>query len=141
MTLAAAAVIGAASFASLGVTQTAHAASAPAEEEADGPQFVELTPFILPIIDPSGVSQLVTMTVAIEVNSADDAAEVERMAPRLKDAYLQDMYGALNRYAALKGGQMRLGIIKKRLNMASTRVLGEDVVQDVLLQMVQQRPI
>ena len=48
----------------------------------------------------------------------------------------------LNRHAALKGGVIQVGIIKKRLNKISDRVMGdEDVVQDVLLQVVQQRPI
>jgi len=139
-TLAVAAVIGGASLTSIAISHTAHAASAPAAVES-GTRFVELTPFILPIIDPDGASQVVTMVIAVEVNTAEAAAEVKRLSPRLKDAYLQDMYGALNRHAALRGGQIRLGVIKKRLNMASTRVLGEDVVQDVLLQVVQQRPI
>lgn len=104
-------------------------------------QFVELSPLVLPIIDPNGASQTISMVIALEVGDAEAAAKVEQYAPRLKDAYLQDMYGALNRYAALKGGQIRLDVIKKRLNMASTKVLGEDVVHDVLLQVVQQRPI
>lgn len=120
------------------------AAASEASKEDGGAsivQFVELSPFVLPIIDPNGVSQVVSMVVALEVNSEEAAAKVQQYEPRLKDAFLQDMYGALNRYAALKGGQIRLSIIKKRLALASKRVLGEDVVQAVLLQVVQQRPI
>ena len=38
-------------------------------------------------------------------------------------------------------GIIQVGKLKKRLNKVSEKVLGEDVVHDVLLQVVQQRPI
>lgn len=104
-------------------------------------EFVELDPLILPIIDENGVSQTVSLVVAIEVADAQTASTVEGMAPRLKDAFIQDMYGVLNEHAALKGGVIQVSILKKRLNKISHKVLGDDVVQDVLLQVVQQRPI
>ncbi|MFN3701702.1 MAG: flagellar basal body-associated FliL family protein [Alphaproteobacteria bacterium] len=104
-------------------------------------EFVELQPLILPIIDENGVSQTVSLVIAIEVADAKNAAVVNSLAPRLKDAFIQDMYGLLNRQAALKGGVIQVNMIKERLNQISARVLGDDVVQDVLLQVVQQRPI
>ncbi len=106
-----------------------------------GSQFVELEPLILPIVDNEGVNQVVSLVVSLEVGSAEDAAQVTHMAPKLKDAYIQDMYGVLNRYAALKGGVVQVAEIKKRLNKISNDIMGEDVVHDVLLQVVQQRPI
>lgn len=110
-------------------------------EHGGGSQFVELEPLILPIVDNEGVNQVVSLVVSLEVGSAEDAAQVEHMAPKLKDAYIQDMYGVLNRYAALKGGVVQVAEIKKRLNKISNDIMGEDVVHDVLLQVVQQRPI
>ena len=104
-------------------------------------EFVELDPLVLPIVDNNGVSQVVSMVVALEVADAEIAKEVEKMTPRLKDAFIQDMYGVLNRHAALKGGVIQVSAIKKRLNKISAEVLGEDKVHDVLLQVVQQRPI
>ncbi|MCP4932654.1 MAG: flagellar basal body-associated FliL family protein, partial [bacterium] len=53
----------------------------------------------------------------------------------------QDMYGVLNRHAALKGGVIQVSVIKARLNKISQEIMGEDVVYDVLLQVVQQKPI
>jgi flagellar protein FliL len=108
---------------------------------SQGGKFVELDPLVLPIIDERGVTQIVSIVVVIEVDSADKVKEVERLAPRLKDAYIQDMYGVLNKHAALKGGVVQVGEIKERLNRISDRVLGEDIANDVLLQVVQQRPI
>lgn len=106
-----------------------------------GNEFVELDPLILPIVDNQGVNQTVSLVVALEVKNSSDAIKVEKMEPKLKDAYIQDMYGVLNEYAALKGGVIQVSKIKKRLNRITDEIMGEDVVQDVLLQVVQQRPI
>lgn len=105
-------------------------------------EFVELGPLVLPIVDGNGVSQTVSMVVALEVIDKYAAGKVEKYEPKLKDAFIQDMYGVLNRHAALKGGVIQVGVIKQRLNKISDKVMGdEETVQDVLLQVVQQRPI
>lgn len=107
-----------------------------------GSEFVELGPLVLPIVDSNGVSQTVSMVVALEVKGSYEADKVRRYEPKLKDAFIQDMYGALNRHAALKGGVVQVGMIKQRLNKISDKVMGDDeTVRDVLLQVVQQRPI
>jgi len=111
------------------------------EHGAATAEFVELDPLILPIIDQSGVTQTVSLVIALEVENAEQAAEVKKLTPRLKDAYIQDMYGLLNKHAALKGGVVQVGAIKERLNKITTEVLGPEKVNQVLLQVVQQRPI
>lgn len=112
-----------------------------AQDEKGKSEFVELDVLILPIVDDNGVSQTVSMVVALEVSGAGDADKVKGMEPKLKDAFIQDMYGVLNRHAALKGGVIQVGMIKQRLNKISNDVMGTGVVDDVLLQVVQQRPI
>ncbi|MCB9983153.1 MAG: flagellar basal body-associated FliL family protein [Rhodospirillales bacterium] len=104
-------------------------------------EFVELDPLILPIVDNNGLSQTVSLVVVLEVADPDAKAKVEMITPRLKDAFIQDMYGVLNKHAALKGGVIQVDILKKRLNKVSADVAGEGTVHDVLLQVVQQRPI
>lgn len=104
-------------------------------------EFVELDPLILPIITQKGATQVVSLVVSLEIEAGQSADRVRLMKPRLKDAYIQDMYGVLNDRVALRGGVVRVEIIKDRLNRASAKVLGDDVVRDVLLQVVQQRPI
>ncbi len=103
--------------------------------------FVQMTPLVLPIVDKNGVSQVVNLVISLEVKDAEVAKEVERFQPRLKDAFIQDMYGVLTRQAAMDGGVVQVGYIKNRLNKVTTKVMGKDKVQDVLLQVVQQRPI
>lgn len=117
------------------------AAAAEGEHGAPAFQFVEMDPLILPIVDNEGVSQVVSLVIALEVADQATADEVKAMTPKLKDAFIQDMYGVLNKQAALKGGVIQVSQIKQRLNMISNKVLGEEKVHDVLLQVVQQRPI
>lgn len=106
-----------------------------------GFEFVELDPIILPIIDSSGVSQSINVIVAIEVKSLSYADQVRYMKPRLNDAILQAMYGSLNRHANLKGGVLQIAALKKDIKKVASRVLGDKIVNDVLLQVVQQRNV
>lgn len=116
---------------------------APAHEEksAENAIFVQLDPLTLPILDESGANQIVSLVVMLEVSSEENADKVKKLTPRLKDAFIQDMYGVLNRKASTNDGVLQVGTIKKRLNDISDRVMGEDVVDDVLLQVVEQRPL
>lgn len=111
------------------------------EKDKSTHTFVELDVLTLPIINDSGVTQTVSLVVAIEVASAESAATVTAQAPRLRDAYIQKMYGLLYDSSALKGGVIQVSAIKEQLNEISHTVLGKDVVEDVLLQVVQQRPV
>jgi len=104
-------------------------------------EYVELDPLILPIIDNNGVSQVISLVVVIEVGDKYGADKVLKNEPRLKDAYIQELYGALNKHAALSGGVVQVDSVKKRLKTISYKVMGDDVVNDVLLQVVQQRPM
>jgi flagellar FliL protein len=103
--------------------------------------FVQMSPLVLPIVDKNGVSQIISLVISLEVRDDLSAKEVERMTPRLKDAYIQDMYGVLTKQAAMEGGVVQVGYIKNRLNQVTTKIMGKDRVNDVLLQVVQQRPV
>jgi flagellar FliL protein len=112
-----------------------------ASAEAKNLRFVEMDPIILPIIDSTGVTQVVTLVISLEVIGEDNAEHATLMAPRLKDAYIQDMYGVLNRKASMEGGVIKVEELKERLNKISSKVLGDNKINDVLLQVVNQRPI
>ena len=118
----------------------AEASKKPEEGNNGAMEYVKLDPLILPIIDEDGVYQVLSMVVVIEVGGVMDADKVKAKKPRLKDAYIQDMYGVLNEHAAIKNGVVQVSIIKKRLNNITHNIMG-DVETEVLLQVVQQRPI
>jgi len=110
-------------------------------EEAAQSSFVQLDPLILPIIGKNGLTQTVSMVIVIETPTEESKKEVAYMAPRLKDAFIQDMYGSLSKDSIMKDGVIQVGELKTRLHSIGVKVLGEDMVTDVLLQVVQQRPI
>lgn len=114
---------------------------AKAESNPATVSFVQMSNLVLPIVDKNGVSQVISLGISLEVKDDIVAKEVEKLTPRLKDAFIQDMYGALTRQAVMEGGVVQVGYIKNRLNKVSAKVLGEDKVRDVLLQVVQQRPV
>lgn len=103
-------------------------------------KFVKLDPLILPIINNEGLTQVVSLVIAIEVADEESKKTVEQLVPRLNDAFIQDLYGVLSDKSAVKAGILQVGYIKDRLNKITVRVLGEDMGTDVLLQVVQQRP-
>lgn len=128
--------------ASVGETgEHAEAKDAKKKENYAPLSFVEMDPLVLPIVDANGISQIVSFVIVLQVHDEEQKAEVTAQMFRIKDAYIQDMYGVLNKNVAMKDGVIQVDVIKKKLTSASERVLGENVVQDVLLQVVQQRPI
>jgi flagellar basal body-associated protein FliL len=102
-------------------------------------QFIELNPLILPIISERGVTQMVSLVVSVEVDSEEKANQVRKYQPRLTDAFLSDLYGTFSAHAARSGGQIPIPYLKQRLNALSGKVLGDHVVNDVLLQVMQKR--
>ena len=110
-------------------------------EEKPASSFVQLDPLILPIIGKDGLTQTVSMVIVIETPTEESKKEVAYLAPRLKDAFIQDMYGSLSKDSIMKDGVIQVGALKTRLHSIGVKVLGEEMVTDVLLQVVQQRPI
>ncbi|AEP09322.1 flagellar basal body-associated FliL family protein [Micavibrio aeruginosavorus] len=102
-------------------------------------KFVELDPLILPVVTKNGVSQVLSMVIVLEVPNEEAMKNAEHLAPRLKDAFIQDMYGVLSHEAVMNSGVLQVGPLKNRLTRVSHKVLGEEGVNDVLIQVIQQR--
>ena len=97
------------------------------EKSSDGgsTEYVKMDPLVLPIIDNDGLYQVLSLVVVIEVGGVMDADKVKAKKPRLKDAYIQDMYGILNKHAAMKDGIVQVHIIKERLNNITDYIMGD----------------
>lgn len=115
------------------------------EEDPNAPkpefEYLEMAPLVLPIITESGLTQQVSLVVSLELPYGK-TAEVKPYEPKLADAYLQDLYGALGTgHAMMRGGVIDVMAVKTRLTDVTTKVLGADKFHSVLLQVVQQRPM
>jgi flagellar protein FliL len=105
------------------------------------PTFVKLDPLVVPVMDSEGAAQVISLMISLEVKDAAASEKVTALQPRIKDAFIQDLYGVVNNPAAMEKGVLNVGYVKKRLQSVSAKVMGEGVVNDVLLQMVQQSPL
>lgn len=135
---------------------TVESSDAPKEAKVDGDEkkkseddakvaFVKMDPLTLPVVSDHGVVQIINISITLEATDAEAAKDIERFAPRLKDAYIQSMYGMLGKKGPAgvinADGVIEVNHVKERLHMITTKVLGEEKVRDVLLQSVQQRPV
>ncbi len=129
-------------FLLLGLLGTAAQASeeAQASDKDKGPQYVKISPIILPLVGEQGVEQIISLVVAIEVPDRQTADKVIVLSPRLNDAYLTDLYGSIDRRDAFHNGLVDVRRIKDRIEKASIRILGQEHVKSVLVQAVMQRP-
>jgi hypothetical protein len=111
------------------------------EEKHPDFEYISLNPLVLPIITDRGLTQQVSLLVSLELPYGK-SEDVEPLQPRLADAYLQDLYGVLGAGGAMmQGNVVDVLAIKQRLSAVTTRILGADKFHDVLLQVVQQRPM
>jgi hypothetical protein len=104
-------------------------------------EYVQLDPLTLPVITTRGLTQQVSLKVRLEVDWGKKE-EIASFEPRLIDAYLQDLYGALSAGSMMKNNVVDIVQVKQRLTAVTDRVLGpEHKVREVLLEVLQQRPM
>lgn len=115
------------------------ARAAEAAVPAVGPAFVPLRPMSLPVIDDRGVNQIVTFKVVLEAKDAEAKTAIETNLNRLSDRFVQRLFAAVDRNILLRNGDVHLPQLKYEMSEASSAVLGEGVVKDILVQGVSLR--
>lgn len=105
---------------------------------AGDPIYVHISPMVLPIITESGVEQLVTVIIDVEVKDIDTADTMHSNMPRVKDALMRALYGGLGQGTLRTGKLVNINKLKTRATTALTDVIG-DGVREVLIQSVSQR--
>ncbi|MGE3770919.1 MAG: hypothetical protein AB7G06_08230 [Bdellovibrionales bacterium] len=116
-------------------------APASAQESGDGtgPTYIQIAPFVIPVIGPNGPEKMVSLIIVIEVATEEKANFIRARLPRLNDAYIQTLYGALDRGTVNRNGLIDVSILKDKLTKATAKVLGDGYVDDVLVQAVAER--
>ncbi|MEO3435531.1 hypothetical protein [Inquilinus sp. CAU 1745] len=109
------------------------------EPAATPPVYVEFDPIQLPIMGDDRIVELVNIALALEVPDTATADRVIAMAPKLTDAYIHALYGAINREEAMVGGALDVTMLKRRLLQVSNEVMGAGQVSAALVQMLTQR--
>ncbi len=119
-------------------------ASAKEAEAASGDvEYYEVPPLIVPVVGEKGAMQQVSLAISLEVPPGKKDV-VSAYGPRLVDAYISDLFGALGSgQVMMRGNMVDVTKIKTRLTSVTERVLGDkkENMKGLLLQAVQQRPI
>jgi flagellar basal body-associated protein FliL len=101
--------------------------------------FIKLDPMILPVMNTDGVSEVVSIIVALEVKDQKNVESVNGMLPKLGDAYMRTLYGRLDGTVYRNGQFLDVGRLKTKLTSVTNTVLGLGKVDNVLIQGVNQR--
>ncbi|WP_448203466.1 hypothetical protein [Azospirillum sp. sgz302134] len=114
---------------------------APKKEEPPPPvptAFVRLAPLVVPTIGAQKVEQFVTVVVTLEV-VLEKQPLVQAYQPKVFDALLTALYGAVDDKSVMNGNLVNITAVKEKLAAAAAKVVGNGVVQNVLVQVVTQR--
>ncbi|MBK3776270.1 hypothetical protein JJL56_12515 [Azospirillum sp. YIM DDC1] len=118
-----------------------HEESAPKKEEPPPKPptgFVRMAPFVVPAIGTQKVEQFVTVVVTLEV-VLDKVPYVQARQPLVYDRCLSALYAAVDDRSVMTGNLVNIIAVKEKLSAAAAKVVGEGVVQNVLVQVVTQR--
>jgi len=126
-------VLGGGGFAGWKYFLSGDKSAAPAEgvKESAGPVYLDMEPFIIPVIREDRVVKYLSLAVKLELAGPNAEAKVKEMMPYVRDAFLTRLHIALSRGdTGLNADTARL---KHQLLAEAERVLGPDQVRDVLI--------
>ena len=108
------------------------AAKAPIQEVPDA-LFVDLETLNIAVIHNRRIEKHVVLQVALEVIDDEARIRVAKSLPRIKDAFIQDVYDF---YAYQQPGQrgVNVEVIKRRLKRTADEVMKDGSVKNVLIQ-------
>lgn len=125
------------------LTANAEASSGAEKEVGNSIEYYQVPPVIVPVVTEKGVTQQVSLSISLEVPPGK-RDKVSAYGPRLVDAYISDLFGALGSGQVLmRGNMVDVTALKTRLTSVTERVLGteKENMKALLLQAVQQRQI
>ena len=101
----------------------------------DATVFIDMDPLALPIFRGNRVAATIQIQIKLETNNEDKAEEIKEKMPILTDAFVRDLHSFIPRLLKVKE-RVDVLIIKQRLQMVSNKVLGKDMVSNVLVQSI-----
>jgi flagellar FliL protein len=96
------------------------------------PDFVDIQPIILPVIERNAVTRQVGIVVTLELAQGEHADVIEPKRRRLTDAFIRELHTLY----AWRSGDGRVAdeqLIKRRLLLVADAVLGQGIVHAVLV--------
>jgi hypothetical protein len=106
---------------------------------AGAPSFVRLDPIFVPVIVGNQVARQVGVTLMLQLVAADAKGDVETKRKQLYDALFSDLYGYLQDRTA-SNNRIDQTYLKARLLKTTTRIVGPNLVTEVLIEQFFERP-
>jgi hypothetical protein len=133
-------VLGHAAFASSEAGAEEKPAKIPGLADQNSLEHFTLQPFNVPVIRNGRVERIVMLNLTLETKGDVNKSKVMAERYRLHDAFLRDIYGFIS-YRRPDGQTIDPQMVKTRLLLISDRILGRDVVENVLVQSIFDRAI
>ncbi len=97
------------------------------------PVYLDVKNLVIPIIRNREIQKYVLFRITLEMHDENTKDEVRLAFPRLKDAFIKDLF---DYYAYRTPGAdgINVNAVRRRLKRASDRTVGKDKVKNVLIQ-------
>lgn len=102
------------------------------------PAYIRVSPIVVPMIGANRVQQFITIVATVEIEASKQPQTIGRQT-QLIDAFITALYAAVDDRSIMMGNIVNIPAVKHKLTDAAAKVLGKDVVHDVLVQVVTQR--
>lgn len=119
-----------------------------AAKEAEVPEtevfeaaFVELDPFMLTVLGKDRAHFDFGIAVAIQVNSEEHVDRVKALQPKLTHYFLEEMYDSLGRNVDEDKVDISVSEIQGKLLHIAKDIIGDEKVDDVLIQLMNKKPV
>ncbi len=101
-------------------------------------EYYTLQPFTVPVVRNGRIAKHVSFVITLETSGLANKDKILEARKRLRDSFLRDLQGVLS-IRRKDGRSFKTSVLKKRLMAASKRVLGEDIVSDILIEIALER--
>ena len=96
------------------------------------PDFVEIQPIILPVIERDSVTSQVGIVVSLELVDGQHGEDVEPKRRQLTDAFIRELH-TIYGWRSSNDRVVNDQLIKRRLLITADKVLGQGVVHAILI--------
>ena len=115
-----------------GAVDTEAVAEAPRLEP---PRFINVEPIVVPVFIGDAVGAQIQVTVKLEAVGAENESKINKLLPRLNDAFYKDLYAFIPRLLR-EDDRLNVFVLRKRMQLIADKVAGPGIIDGVLIQSV-----
>ena len=101
--------------------------------------FVDMEPLVIPIFEGDKVAAIVQIQIKLETIGSENKAKLQYVMPRISNLFITDLHTFIPRMLK-KIERIDVLIIKQRLKLISDRRIGQEIIQNILVQSVIDTP-